>query len=136
MTFGAQQPSGLEVPLDGTPVPPQTHAVHAELADDVSRADLAVAQNGVAERGRADEFHEYVGAPFALVGAEGGQERGDFGAVDVVPAALALGLEHVGGCAGGVDGERDGVFPLRGGVEGVDGREGGADAGQEGGVGR
>lgn len=147
-SFGAKQPAGLEIRQHGrassssssmlVPVlPPETHTEDAQLADDVARgADVAVAENGVAQRRRLDEFHEDVGAPLALVGAEGGEEGRDLRAVDVVAAALALRLEHVGGGARGIRGERFGVLARGGAVERVDGGEGSADAGQKGGVGR
>lgn len=114
-------------------MPPQTHAVDAELADHAPRADLAVAEDGVAEGRGPDELHEDVGAPFALVGAERGQEGGDLGPVDVVPSALALRLEHVRGRARGFGGERDGMLPCGSAVERIDGGKGLADAMEEGG---
>lgn len=82
---------------------------------------MAVAEDCVAARRGADEFHEDVGAPPAGVGAQRGQKGRDLGAVDVVAAALALRLEHVCGRAGGIGGERDGVLASRRAIERVDG---------------
>lgn len=74
-----------------------------------------------------------MGAPFALVGAEGGEKRGDLGAVDIVAAALTLRLEHVRGRAREIGGERDGLLPCGRAVERIDGGKSLADAVEEGG---
>lgn len=74
---------------------PQTRAEDAELADDVAGHDSAVgAQDGVARAGRRlNQLHEDVAAVFAL--GDRDEEGRDRGAVDVVAAALALGLQDV-----------------------------------------
>lgn len=110
-----------------TPFPPKTNPINAQLAHHPARLDLPVPEDRIAQRRRLDDFHEDIPPPPGFRHAR--QERRDRGAVDVVPAALALGFEDVALCGRGVGGEGFGFAAGGAVVQRVDGGEGGADAG-------